>query len=186
LSTQRVNRGALPHMRVQGRGLLVWVSSSSVKGNWAPYLAPYFAAKAAMEQLAVSYAGELARYGIESVLIVPGAFTKGTNHFQHAMKPRDESVAAAYASGPASDIESKMLAATQSLEPVDADPTEVGRAVLRAVRAPYGKRPFRITIDPTQDGSELVAAVQDRFRRDTLLRVGLGDILHPTDGRRGR
>jgi NAD(P)-dependent dehydrogenase (short-subunit alcohol dehydrogenase family) len=29
LSTQRVNRAALPHMRKQGRGLVVWVSSSS-------------------------------------------------------------------------------------------------------------------------------------------------------------
>ena len=29
LSTQRVNRAALPQLRKQGRGLLVWVSSSS-------------------------------------------------------------------------------------------------------------------------------------------------------------
>jgi NAD(P)-dependent dehydrogenase (short-subunit alcohol dehydrogenase family) len=33
LSTQRVNRAALPQMRRQGRGLLVWVSSSSVTGG---------------------------------------------------------------------------------------------------------------------------------------------------------
>ncbi|WP_350547283.1 SDR family NAD(P)-dependent oxidoreductase, partial [Pseudoalteromonas sp. 5-MNA-CIBAN-0065] len=29
VSTQRVNRAALPHLRGQRRGLLVWVSSSS-------------------------------------------------------------------------------------------------------------------------------------------------------------
>lgn len=33
LSTQRVNRAVLPHMRRRGRGLLVWVSSSSSAGG---------------------------------------------------------------------------------------------------------------------------------------------------------
>jgi NAD(P)-dependent dehydrogenase (short-subunit alcohol dehydrogenase family) len=45
------------------------------------YLAPYFAAKAAMDALAVSYAAEVARFGIETSIIVPDAFTSGTNHF---------------------------------------------------------------------------------------------------------
>lgn len=59
LSTQRVNRAALPQLRKQGRGLLVWVSSSSVAGGTPPYLSPYFAAKAGMDVLAVLYAREL-------------------------------------------------------------------------------------------------------------------------------
>src|ERR1700677_1734385 len=66
LSTQRVNRSALPQLRKQGRGLVVWVSSTSTRGGTPPYLAPYFAAKAAMDALAVSYAGELARWGLET------------------------------------------------------------------------------------------------------------------------
>ena len=45
------------------------------------FLAPYFAAKAAMDALAVAYARELTRWGIETSIIVPGAFTSGTNHF---------------------------------------------------------------------------------------------------------
>jgi NAD(P)-dependent dehydrogenase (short-subunit alcohol dehydrogenase family) len=65
LSTQRVNRAALPHMRKQRRGLLVWVSSSSSAGGTPIYLAPYFAAKAGMDALAVQYARELSRWGIE-------------------------------------------------------------------------------------------------------------------------
>ena len=40
LSTQRVNRAALPQLRKQGRGLLVWVSSSSVAGGTPPYPRP--------------------------------------------------------------------------------------------------------------------------------------------------
>ena len=100
LSTQRVNRAALPQMRKQGRGLLMWVSSSGTRGGTPPYLGPYFAAKAGMDALAVSYAGELARWGIETSIIVPGAFTKGTNHFLHAGKPADQQRADAYAQGP--------------------------------------------------------------------------------------
>jgi NAD(P)-dependent dehydrogenase (short-subunit alcohol dehydrogenase family) len=54
LSTQRVNRAALPQLRKQRKGLLVWVSSSSTRGGTPPYLAPYFAAKAGMDAMAVS------------------------------------------------------------------------------------------------------------------------------------
>jgi NAD(P)-dependent dehydrogenase (short-subunit alcohol dehydrogenase family) len=43
LSTQRVNRATLPGMRHRRGGLVIWVSSSSVKGGTPPYLAPYFA-----------------------------------------------------------------------------------------------------------------------------------------------
>ena len=63
LGAQRVNRAALPHLRGQGKGLLVWVGSSSTRGGTPPFLAPYFAAKAAMDALAVSYSTELARGG---------------------------------------------------------------------------------------------------------------------------
>jgi NAD(P)-dependent dehydrogenase (short-subunit alcohol dehydrogenase family) len=52
LSTQRVNHSAPPQLRKQGKGLGVWVSNSSARGGTPPYLAPYFAAKAAMDSLA--------------------------------------------------------------------------------------------------------------------------------------
>src|ERR1700724_1097876 len=52
LSTQRVNRAVLPHLRARGDGLLVWVASSSTRGGHPPFLAPYFAAKAGMDALA--------------------------------------------------------------------------------------------------------------------------------------
>src|SRR6201991_4962780 len=78
LSAHRVNRAALPQLRKQRHGLLVWVSSSSSAGGTPPYLAPYFAAKAGMDALAVIYARELTRWGIETSIIVPGAFPPGT------------------------------------------------------------------------------------------------------------
>ncbi len=59
IGTQRLNQAALPYMRKARRGLVMWTSSSSVKGGTPPFCGPYFAAKAAMDSLAVSYAGEL-------------------------------------------------------------------------------------------------------------------------------
>jgi NAD(P)-dependent dehydrogenase (short-subunit alcohol dehydrogenase family) len=100
LSTQRVNRSALPQLRMQAKGLLVWISSRSFAGETPPYLAPYFAAKAAMDRLAVVYAVELALWGIETSIIVPGAFTGGTNHLAHAGSPDDNARVAEYESGP--------------------------------------------------------------------------------------
>ena len=179
LGTQRVNRAALPILRKQGHGLVLWVSSSSTRGGTPPYLAPYFAAKAAMDALAVSYAGELARWGVETSIVVPGAFTRGTNHFAHAGAPADAARAAEYAAGPTADIPDVALKGLAALEPADADAAEVAKAIVSVVDAPFGKRPFRVHIDPSQDGAETVNGVADRVRAELLRRIGLEDVLHP-------
>jgi NAD(P)-dependent dehydrogenase (short-subunit alcohol dehydrogenase family) len=179
LGTQRVNRMTLPLLRQQHRGLLVWVSSTSTRGGTPPYLAPYFAAKAAMDSIAVSYAGELARWGIETSIVVPGAFTKGTNHFAHAGVPADAARAAEYAQGPTSDIPDVAMKGLTVLEPADADVGAVADAIVKIVDTPFGKRPFRVHIDPSQDGAEIVNGVADRVRAELLRRIGLEDLLHP-------
>jgi NAD(P)-dependent dehydrogenase (short-subunit alcohol dehydrogenase family) len=179
LSTQRVNRAALPHMREQGRGLLVWVSSSSARGGTPPYLSPYFAAKAAMDSLAVSYASELSRWGIETSIIVPGAFTKGTHHFAHSGSPADQGRAAEYDNGPYAGVPDQALKGLAWLEPADADAATVADAIVKVVDMPFGKRPFRTHIDPSQDGCEIVNGVADRVRAEMFRRIGLADLLQP-------
>lgn len=179
LGAQRVNRAALPHMRQQGRGLLVWVGSSSTRGGTPPFLAPYFAAKAAMDALAVSYSTELALWGIETTIMVPGAFTKGTNHFAHSGKPADVERAAEYNAGPYAGIADKALKGLAGLEPADADPEEVAREIVRVVNTAFGKRPFRVHVDPSQDGAEIVNGVADRMRTEMYRNIGLEDLLHP-------
>jgi NAD(P)-dependent dehydrogenase (short-subunit alcohol dehydrogenase family) len=179
LSTQRVNRAALPQLRKQGKGLVVWVSSSSTRGGTPPYLSPYFAAKAAMDSLAVSYSTELARWGIETSIIVPGAFTKGTNHFAHSGKPADEARAAEYDNGPYAGVAKQALDGLAALEPADADAGEVAKAIAAVVDTGFGKRPFRVHIDPSQDGAEVVNGVADRVRAEMYRRIGLEDLLSP-------
>jgi NAD(P)-dependent dehydrogenase (short-subunit alcohol dehydrogenase family) len=179
IGAQRVNRAALPQMRAQRRGLLLWVSSSSSRGGTPPYLAPYFAAKAAMDSLAVSYAGELARWGIESSIVVPGAFTSGTNHFAHAGTPADSARLADYDTGPTAGFGEEILRKLAGSVPEDADVASVADAIVAIVGTPYGRRPFRVHIDPASDGAEVVNAVGDRVRAEFLRRVGLGDLLAP-------
>ncbi|GAA4897099.1 SDR family oxidoreductase [Actinomycetospora straminea] len=178
VSTQRLNRAALPHLRAQGHGLVLWVGSTSTRGGTPPYLAPYFAAKAGMDSLAVSYAAELARFGVDTSIVVPGSFTSGTNHFAHAGHAADEAVAAAYEEryGGLMDQVGARLA---ELAPADADPAEVARAIVRVVDTPAGQRPFRVHVDPADDGAEVVNAVGDRVRTEFYRRIGLDDLLHP-------
>ncbi|OAF08361.1 oxidoreductase [Bradyrhizobium centrolobii] len=179
LSTQRANRAVLPHMRRQKRGLLVWISSSSSAGGTPPYLAPYFAAKAAMDAIAVQYARELSRWGIETSIIVPGAFTSGTNHFAHSGRPADAARAAEYEAGPYHGFGEQVQKAFAAIVPPDADAGLVAEAVVNVVGMPFGKRPFRIHIDPTEDGADVGFTVLDRVRAEMLHRVGLGDLLKP-------
>ena len=176
LSTQRVNRAALPGMRRRGQGLVLWVSSTSVKGGTPPYLAPYFAAKAAMDSLAVSYAGELARWGVETSIVVPGSFTSGTNHFAHSGHPDDTTVEAEYETrytGLMDQVATKLAA----LAPEDATASLVSDEIARIVALPAGQRPYRVHIDPADDGSEEVSENADRIRREFLTRIDLADLL---------
>jgi hypothetical protein len=59
--------------------------------------------------------------------------------------------------------------------------TSVADAIVKVVDAPFGKRPFRVHYDPTQDKAELVNMVSDRVRAELLRRIGLTDVLTPRD-----
>ena len=181
LSTQRVNRAALPQLRKQRKGLVVWVSSSSSAGGTPPYLSPYFAAKAGMDAMAVQYARELTRWGIETSIIVPGAFTGGTNHFAHSGRPADAERAAEYEAGPTKGLDEQIQKAFAAIAPPNADVSAVADAIVKVVDMPFGKRPFRVHVDPTQDGADVAFAVMDRVRAELLRRVGLDDLLTPRD-----
>jgi NAD(P)-dependent dehydrogenase (short-subunit alcohol dehydrogenase family) len=176
LSTQRVNRAVLPALRARHDGLVIWVGSSSSRGGTPPYLGPYFAAKAAEDALAVSYAVELTRFGIETTIVVPGSFTSGTNHFANAGRPADEHIATAYETEYAGlmDEVGRKLA---EMAPDDADPSEVARQIVKVVDMQKGSRPFRVYVDPADDGVEDVFRVGDRVRQWFYQRIGLVDLL---------
>jgi hypothetical protein len=131
-----------------------------------------------MDALAVSYAGELARFGIETSIIVPGSFTRGTNHFAHSGHPADERVVADYeAVYPQLMAQVGQRLAEQA--PADASAVDVATAIVDVVGMQHGTRPFRVHIDPADDGAAVVDAVADRIRVEFLTRIGLEDVLHP-------
>jgi NAD(P)-dependent dehydrogenase (short-subunit alcohol dehydrogenase family) len=172
---QRVNRAVLPTMRKQESGLVLWISSTTTKGGFPPFMGPYGAAKAAMDSLAVTLAYELARFGVETSIVVPGAFTSGTDHFPSAGKPADSARAAAYAryDGVMDQIGERLT----SLTPADADPQAVADEVVRIVGLAKGTRPMRSVIDFVGDGAAQVLEVSERVRIEFARRIGMGDLL---------
>jgi hypothetical protein len=71
------------------------------------------------------------------------------------------------------------MKAFSAIVPPDADTAAVGDAITGIVDMPFGKRPFRVHIDPTQDGAEVAFTVIDRMRTDMLHRAGLNELLTP-------
>ncbi len=126
----------------------------------------------------MSEAAELARFGIDTVIVVPGSFIGGTNHFAHAGHPSDDTVAAAYEKRYAGLMD-QVGARLAELAPPDADPQEVARQIVRVVGLPAGRRPFRVHIDPVDDGAEEVNDLGDTVRTRFYERIGLADLLRP-------
>ena len=56
---------------------------------------------------------------------------------------------------------------------------DIGEAIVDLVAMPHGSRPFRVHIDPSDDGATIVNGVADRVRAQLMERIGLADLLHP-------
>jgi hypothetical protein len=65
------------------------------------------------------------------------------------------------------------------LAAADADPEEVARQIVYGVDLPFGKRPFRAHVDPSEDGAKVVNAAADRVRREMFHLIGLQDLHSP-------
>ena len=51
-----------------------------------------------------------------------------------------------------------------AIVPDDAEPSDVADEIVKVVDMPFGKRPFRIHHDPTEDGANVGFTVLDRLR----------------------
>jgi len=85
VSWLRMNRAALPVMRRQRAGTLVYINSTTAH-IVEPFMATYIASKAAGEAFTESIGFEVTQFSIDTVIIVPGAFTQGTQHFAHSAR----------------------------------------------------------------------------------------------------
>lgn len=139
----RVNRAVLPSMRQRRSGLLIHVSS--VAGRVVvPGFGAYCASKFALEGLADAYRFELQPFGIDSVLVEPGAYR--TPIFDRLMQPADAERLLTY--GRAGEYVQRVLGVLQTaLGAADAPgPQEVTQAFVRLVEMTSSERPFRTVV----------------------------------------
>ncbi|MCD2518856.1 SDR family NAD(P)-dependent oxidoreductase [Massilia sp. G4R7] len=177
LSWLRVNRAALPAMRRQGGGTLVYIGSTTSRIH-EPFLGPYVASKAAGDALAEVMGLEVRPFGIDSIIVAPGAFTQGTEHFNHAQGPADGAVLRQYGALPR-----RAAGLPARLDAIDAacggalDVAAVGIAVREVLALAHGRRPARITVDAQQKGVEELDVLHQAKQAAFLTRMGLEDLL---------
>ena len=87
--------------------------------------------------------------------------------------------AAEYDAGPYAGFAEQIRTPSARIVPDDADPGDVAGAIAGIVDTPFGERPFRVHVDPSDDGAAVAFAVIDRVRDEMLNRVGLPDLLKP-------
>jgi NAD(P)-dependent dehydrogenase (short-subunit alcohol dehydrogenase family) len=176
VSWLRVNRAFLPQLRKQGDGLLIYVGSVTSR-ILSPFQGPYVASKAAGDVLAETMHYENSRYGIETVIVQPGAYTAGTNHFAGAQMAEDEAVTAQY--DRIADLPPQLAARLDGLATpgARADVAEVAEAVRDVIAKPKGQRPFRIVVDPQNHGAAEINEVATKMQRDFMARFGIEDLM---------
>ncbi|WP_216903527.1 SDR family oxidoreductase [Nocardia alni] len=175
-SVQRVNRAVLPSMRERRSGTLLYVGSTTTV-SVPPFLGPYVASKFAFDALAQVTAYEVAHLGIETVIVMPGAFTRGTDHFPNAGRAADQQVAAAYAE--LDPLVAGYDAATAGLYAPgsDPDPATVADEIVRIVGLPVGDKPFRSVVDFTRSNVAEVNEVARASAADFVTRMGMAQLL---------
>lgn len=149
---QRVNRAALPHLRRQGSGLLVHVSS--ILGRMTlPFYGPYNASKWALEAMAENYRIELSGFGVDSCIVEPGGYP--TSFFNNLIFPSDASRDESYGDmvhAPKQLFESFEGALANN---PDQNPQNVADAIDQLINTPAGQRPMRTVVDKMGMGDHI-------------------------------
>lgn len=149
---QRVNRAALPHLRSQGSGLLIHVSSLLGRITF-PFYGPYNASKWALEAMAENYRVELSGFGVDSCLVEPGGYP--TEFMESLMRPSDNSQNGGYG-----DMIHAPKQALESFEGALAgnpaqNPQNVADAISNLISTPAGQRPMRTVVDNMGMGTHI-------------------------------
>ena len=137
----RMNRAVLPHMRQQGSGLLVYISSAGGR-LVLPHNGLYCASKFALEALAESYHYQLFGVGIDSVILEPGGYRSALSSNWAA--PADPARGMAY--GQVAEVIEKIVADFARLLSQSPSPHELADAVAECIAMSPEERPLRVPI----------------------------------------
>jgi NAD(P)-dependent dehydrogenase (short-subunit alcohol dehydrogenase family) len=149
-----LTRAVLPHMRRQGSGAVVQLSSIGGRLSFAGVSA-YSATKFALEGLSEALAPEVAPFGIRVLIVEPGAFRtnlhSGTNRQETAVIPAYDDIV-----GPVR----KAHAAYDGTQP--GDPAKAAAAILAALAA--DEAPLRLPLG--NDAADLIATQLETARTE--------------------
>ena len=139
----RMNRAVLPHMRKQGEGLLIQISSLAGRVV-LPFFGIYNASKFAVEAMSEAYRYDLSGWGIDSVIVEPGPYD--SNLLNTIPWPEDKQRLEEYRE--LAGAPEKMIATFAELEKSDdaRDPQEVADAISELIVTPTGQRPLRTVV----------------------------------------
>jgi NAD(P)-dependent dehydrogenase (short-subunit alcohol dehydrogenase family) len=151
-----LTRAVLPHMRRQGCGAVVQISSMGGRFSFAG-VGGYSATKFALEGLTEALAHEVAQFGIKVLIVEPGAFRTG---FAGGGALRQSPVIPAYEEtvGPVRTT----LPSTDGKQP--GDPAKAAEAILAALEAK--ETPLRLPLG--NDSADAVLAHLHASREEVL------------------
>ena len=172
LGSIHVIRAALPHLRAQGHGHILQVSTAGGQTTY-PNFAYYHASKWGVEGFCETIAREIAPFGIGLTIVEPGATPTG---FGAALATAP--IMPEYDAGPAGDARRAIAAGSF---PLPNDPEKIVRAMLDLVD--HGRAPLRLPLGPDtyQDvRASLVARLSEHdANRETALSVARDDVTTP-------
>lgn len=173
----RMNRAVLPAMRRQGTGLVVQVTSGFGR-IVAPFQGAYVGAKFAAEAMAEVSRYELSQYGVDVVIVEPGAYPtrfqeNGRRYYEEylaALTPEDAERLSEYG-------EFGAFAENFLRTPDGPDPQQVADAISVLIQTPAGERPLRTTVGADTEALRQLNAATDQIQTYVLEGIGLGDTL---------
>jgi NAD(P)-dependent dehydrogenase (short-subunit alcohol dehydrogenase family) len=176
----RMYRAVVPHMRSQGGGTIIQMSSALGRAI-DPMLGGYCASKLAVEAAADALAYEAAASNIEVAVVQPaGAYptelqANAVRNWERMLAMLDE--ADQRRLEPYAQHIETMLA---DLAPdPELDPGEVSDAVIGLAGMEFGTRPGRLTVGPYKDGIDPVNGAHDRLQSDMISHNRIADLLAP-------
>jgi NAD(P)-dependent dehydrogenase (short-subunit alcohol dehydrogenase family) len=150
-----LTRAVLPHMRRQGSGTIVQLTSIGGQLSFAGFGA-YSATKCALEGLSEALVEEVAPFGIKVMIVEPGAFR--TSLFGSALYQSPAMAAYQHTVGPTRT----MAAETAGQQP--GDPAKAAAAILTALDAE--EIPLRLPLG--NDAVDALVAHADGIRKELL------------------
>jgi NAD(P)-dependent dehydrogenase (short-subunit alcohol dehydrogenase family) len=164
LAPARLARLALPHMRAQGGGRIVNVSS--IYGlTTTPLTGWYQASKHALEALSDALRMEVAQDGVKVVLVEPGGFRTGI--WEEAEKEVAGRAGSRYESAYRRSLQGVRLA-----QPVMGNPSRVARVIAQALAARSPRARYLVGYDAA--GLAMVERLTPTPLKDTVSKLVLG------------